>query len=278
MIDFCHITPTPHLDLVRHKSTHLVLAHLLEEDEDYMEFYRTKSEYPHIDSTIIMDNSAFEMFKRNEPMYPTEKLVDLALSVKADYVVMSDYPTEPSSKTIKAAESMIPELRDNGLGTFYCPQSEPGDIEDLMAGYAWGFTHPEIDYVAVSILNVPLAFGVESGNNLQRFMSRWRWMSMLADRWLLHNDKKIHFLGMVDGPREIELVKEYHDVIDTWDSSAAVWAGLNGIKFDNSPTGLMNGKFEKEVDFSARIEDPEYINTACQNMQYIDKLCEGDQW
>ena len=103
-------------------------------------------------------------------------------------------------------------------------------------------------------------------------------MSMLADRWLLHNDKKIHFLGMVDGPREIELVKEYHDVINTWDSSAAVWAGLNGIKFDNSPTGLMNGKFEKEVDFSTRIEDPEYINTACQNMQYIDKLCEGDQW
>ena len=144
--------------------------------------------------------------------------------------------------------------------------------------YAWGFTHPEIDYVAVSILNVPLAFGVESGNNLQRFMSRWRWMRMLTERWLLHNDKKIHFLGMVDGPREIELVKEYHDVIDTWDSSAAVWAGLNGIMFDNSPTGLMNGKFEKEVDFSARIEDPVYAKLACQNMRYIDKLCEGDQW
>ena len=270
MIDFCHITPVPHLDLVDGRKTHLILAHLLEENDVYLKYYRKLGEQ--YDVTLIMDNSAFEMFKRNDPMYPTEKLVDLALDVGASYVVMSDYPTEHSSKTMKAAESMIPELRDNNLGTFYCPQCLPGDIENLMAGYAWGFCHPEIDYIAVSILNIPLAFGVESGNNLQRFMSRWRWMNMLEERELLYNDKKIHFLGMVDGPREIELVKDYHDVIDTWDSSAAVWAGLNGIMFDNSPTGLKDGKFEKEVDFSIQFGD---TKMARYNMKFIDKLSEG---
>ena len=52
-----------------------------------------------------------------------------------------------------------------------------------------------------------------------------------------------------------------------------MWAGLNGIKFDNSPTGLFQGKFAKEVDFDYKVGDNlrgcegiadflyEYINT-----------------
>ena len=94
MIDFCHIVPTSHLDLVKKRSVHLVLAHLIEEDEQYCEFYKNSG------ADLIMDNSAFEMYKRNEPMYPTEKLIDMANRVGAQYVVMSDYPKEPIKKTI----------------------------------------------------------------------------------------------------------------------------------------------------------------------------------
>jgi len=96
-------------------------------------------------------------------------------------------------------------------------------------------------------------------------------MNELYDRNLLQlaaqNGKKIHFLGMVDGPNEISLVRDFH--IDTWDSSAGVWAGLNGIPFDQSPTGLGNGKFEKHVDFEASFED---TSMAKNNMNYIDYL------
>jgi len=275
MIDFCHICPTPELNLVKEHKTHLVLAHLIEEDQAYRKFYMELGEHRKDEITLIMDNSAFEMFKRKEPMYPTEKLIDMAGLIDANYVVMSDYPGEPGSKTIKAAEKMIPELKRHGYGTFFCPQSEAGDIEDLMAGYAWGFSHPDIDYIAVSILNIPIAFNVESGNNLQRFIARWRWMNMLGYRGFLdYNTKKIHFLGMVDGPNEIVLVDQWHDVITTWDSSAAIWAGLNGIRFDNSPTGLMNGKFEEEVDFNAKAADDKAKLNAIYNMKFIDNLCE----
>ena len=269
-IDFCHICPTPELNLVRDRKTHLVLAHLIEEDQAYRNFYMNLSD---IDVTLIMDNSAFEMYKRGGPMYPTEKLIDMAGLIDADYVIMSDYPGEPGINTIRAAEKMIPELKDHGFGTFFCPQSDFKDVEDLMAGYAWGFSHPEIDYVAVSILNIPLAFNVESGNQLQRFTARWKWMDMMAQRGFFEYDKKIHFLGMVDGPNEIDLVKEYHENITTWDSSAAIWCGMNGIRFDNSPTGLMNGKFEKEVDFNAVAEDNESITNAVHNMRFIDRMC-----
>ena len=88
----------------------------------------------------------------------------------------------------------------------------------------------------------------------------------------LENGKKIHFLGMVDGPNEIALCyPQFH--IDTWDSSAAVWAGLNGIEFDQSPTGLINGKFEEEVDFSTQINDIAKINLAKQNIERIQSMC-----
>lgn len=78
---------------------------------------------------------------------------------------------------------------------------------------------------------------------------------------------------MVDGPNEIELVSNVVDVtIDTWDSSAAVWAGLHDIVFDPSPTGLLNGKYEREVDFRAYMPHKREKDLALRNMRYIDGL------
>ena len=70
----------------------------------------------------------------------------------------------------------------------------------------------------------------------------------------------------------------FRKFIDTWDSSAAVWAGLNGLEFDDSPTGLVDGKFEKEVDFNFKTDDTELIEKAKRNMQHIDKLVWGYLW
>ena len=89
---------------------------------------------------------------------------------------------------------------------------------------------------------------------------------------------RVHFLGMVDGPNEIMYMEPFGKYIDTWDSSAAVWAGLNGIRFDRSPTGLINGKFEEEVDFNFLTNDIDKITLAEINMEYIDKLCYAYIW
>ena len=101
-MNFCHITPTRYLDIFASgRRTHLLLAHLVEEDAKYTEWYaeeKTKSS-----CQIILDNSAFEMFSRGLPMYDSSKLVSLAEKVNADYVVMTDYPGE-SSRYAKALE------------------------------------------------------------------------------------------------------------------------------------------------------------------------------
>lgn len=275
MTDFCHISPTAYLDLFASgRSHHLVLAHLIEEDEQYTEWYARLMYDP--SSVVIMDNSAFEMFKQGRPMYPSDKLLDMAKKVHADYIVMSDYPGEPPEKTINAAKELAPIFHEADFGTFFVPQAEVGDVEGVLNAFDWASEAEEVDYIGVSILTAPNMFGVEKGNNLQRFLSRWKLMQMLDEREILgkiaYNNKKIHFLGMVDGPNEIELVRKWLPYINTWDSSAAVWAGLCDIQFDNSPTGLINGKNEIEVDFSHKDATMPQLGLAMKNIRYIDDL------
>lgn len=251
MAKFCHIAPIPHLELVQGATDHLLLAHLVEQDTTYTSFYRNEKANA---STLILDNSAFEMYKQNRPMYPIDKLIDMAEEVCADYVVMSDYPNQVGSVTIKAAEQLAPKLKRKGFGTFFCPQSLIGDRQDLFEGFEWAADSELVDYVGVSILAIPNAYKVEKGNKLQRFVSRYMFMQDLYNHGVLdkikENGKKIHMLGMLDGPGEIRLMAPFKNYIDTWDSSAAIWLGLHGGRqFDDSPTGLIHGKYEEEVDF-----------------------------
>ena len=284
MTDFAHITPTAYLDLfATGRPFHLTLAHLVEQDDEYAKWYSrrdlSRSLMPFLN---IMDNSAFEMYKQGRPMYETDKLIPMAEKVAADYVVMSDYPGHPSSKTINKAREMAPELRQAGFGTFFVPQSMENDKQDLIRAFDWAASADEVDYIGVSILAVPIAYGVEKDNKLQRFLSRWKFMKELSDLGILDkikdNGKRIHFLGMVDGPNEIELVRDFLPYINTWDSSAAIWAGLSNIKFDKSPTGLYHGKHEKEVDFSHKDADNQKLGKAMYNMRYIDMLLEDTNY
>jgi hypothetical protein len=273
-VDFCHISPTPYLEsFTATNGAHLILAHLVEEDPAYADFYYNLTD----GKEKIMDNSAFEMYKQGRPMYDTDKLLDMARKCDADMIVMSDYPNESSEKTIAAAKETADIYHQKGFETFYVPQSSIGDLEDYIRGIEWGLDNREyVDRIGLSILACPNAYGVEKGNNLQRYLSRYAILKELEYRMILsqiHHKDIFHCLGMVDGPNEIELLRPYHHFIKTWDSSAAVWAGLNGIRFDNSPTGLINGKFEKEVDFSHNESlSSKTVADVLYNIRYIDKM------
>jgi len=288
MINFCHIVPTKLLsEFTPYNGAHLLLAHLVESDREYQSFYNSLYD----GKERIMDNSAFEMYKAGLPMYDSTKLVTLAKTCRADYVVMSDYPKEDGLKTIKAAKELAFRIKDAGMKTFFCPQSEKGDIDDLMLSIEWALDSNIVDRIGISILNCPIALGIEETKHgeehtrkdwfkLQRFMSRWAIFREMEKRHLLSDwekaHKKFHCLGMTDGPREIELLAPYKEFIATWDSSAAVWAGLHFIDFDKSPTGLIEGKFEKEVDFSWDEEyDSDHVSSIRHNIQYINRLCKS---
>jgi hypothetical protein len=296
------------------KKTHLLLAHLVEEDKVYTSFYapdvRTDANYLsrelydfngervydfrvansrekrtdfapldniyQKDQTTILDNSAFEMYQRGLPMFEGSKLVELARKCKANYIVMPDFPGEDQWKTITAAQHYGPWFKDAGFGTFFVPQSEPGDLEGYLEAFAYAATSPHVDYIGISILGVPNAYGVYR-KPLQRYLSRKFMMTELYKRGLLQvarrMKKKIHFLGMLDGPNEILEVASFAHFIDTWDSSAAVWAGIKGVSFDSSPTGLVNGKIEEHVDFTLPYTHDEKRDSLIRsNVKYIDDL------
>ena len=276
-INFCHIAPTAYLESVcSNQKYHLLLAHLVETDSNYVDYYnKLKSSVE--GCAYIMDNAAFELYSQGLPMFDSSKLISLARKVGGvNYIVMSDYPGEPFTKTIQAAKELAPQFREQGFGTFFCPQSEIGDLEGLLTSYEFAANSPLVDYIGVSILAIPNAYRISKDNKLQRFLSRWSFMSLLEERGILQqivaNGKKLHFLGMLDGPKEISLVKPYHNYISSWDSSAAVWLGVNKRSFDISPTGLMQGKFEEPVDFDKAL-DLEGLPFIEDNKAFIDKLC-----
>lgn len=284
MINFCHISPTAYLPMFTHTNgAHLLLAHLVESDPQYREYYATLDD----GKPKILDNSAFEMFKRGEPMYSSSKLIDMGKACKADYIVMSDYPKEKWRKTQSKAMEMAPELKDAGFKTFYVPQGQLGDLDGVLKSFDWALGQKEIDLIGVSILTCPIAFGVnetryadgskDTAYKLQRFLSRWKLLCELRKAGLLteHAKKRFHCLGMMDGPNEVELLigSGFEPFIYSWDSSAAVWLGLQSRKFDNSPSGLRDGKFEKEVDFDHDTATAASIACVLSNVDYINKLC-----
>lgn len=278
-IKFAHIAPTNYLpDFAPYNGCHLLLAHLIEDDPAYASFYAQLDD----GKPKIMDCSTFEMFKQGRPMFPPKKLIEMGNKVGADYIVMSDYPMEPGYKTIKAADELIPQFKDAGFGTFFVPQSEIGNLEDYLATIQWGIDNPSIDLIGISILGAPVALGLDERSGaerndaykLQRFLARREIFNIMDARQMLNTysvEKRFHCLGMVDGPNEIDLLGIWDDCIYSWDSSSAVWAGLHGIAYDNSPTGLIDGKFEKEVDFAyPRGGD---VVTAKQNCHIINSMC-----
>ena len=285
-INFCHIAPTHFLDqFTKTNGAHLLLAHLVEQDEAYAEYYANLDD----GKVKILDNSAFEMFKQGRPMYDSSKLIEMGNKCKADVIVMSDYPKEPWTKTQQAAKEMIPQLKAAGFGTFYVPQGELGDVEGVIHSFKWAIENPDIDLIGVSILTCPIAFEVNESKHddgvrndaykLQRFLSRWKMFVTLQQSGILDTNKAIkrfHCLGMTDGPNEIELLKSagLQKYIYSWDSSAAVWAGLNGVAFDRSPSALQHGKVEKEVDFNYAHEVQSMMRIAEFNIGYIDSLCQ----
>lgn len=273
MTEFCHIAPTQYLrplKLTERYNNHLLLAHLVEQDESYTDYYADKTPLNY----YILDNSAYELYRQGLPMFDGTKLISLAEKVKADYVVMPDYPGEDGFKTIMAAKEFGPQFHEAGFGTFFVPQSEIGDLDGYIEAFAWAASSPLVDYIGISILGVPNAYGVD-GNPLQQYLSRRNMMIELQQRGLLwmakNNEKKIHFLGMMDGPNEIAELGSLLKYVDTWDSSAAVWAGIEGVAFDRSPTGLVNGKVKSHVDFN-RAFNQDDMKLIQHNKEYIDRL------
>jgi len=284
---FCHISPINYLHLTKGREVHLTLAHLVD-NKEYTDFYKEEKKNG---SIIIMDNSAFEFTQQGKGYLTGAEIVDYAKKIDADYAVMTDYPGESRERTIEAAKEQAPLFKEAGLKTFFVPQGEKGNKEDYIKCFEWAVENPDlVNYIGFSILAVPNAYGIEPFGqepSLHRFNCRLHMMYQLAEAGLLgtisQNKQKLHFLGMVDGPNEVQFLAPFRKYIDSWDSSSAIWHGLNGYGFDDTPGGLMHGKYHMPVDFNHKTEQDKtdndfFINLAKENMEHIDRLVYAYLW
>ena len=287
---FMHISPIPYMEvLVGNRTHHLALAHLIEGNQDdptvqqYIKFFR---DLDPSNKCVIMDNSAFEMHQQGRPMMDHAILYNLAKKIDADYIVMPDYPGELGLKTMKAAERFIEAMRQHSgddpycPGLFFVPQGEPGNIDDLVNCAMWGARNHDIDYIGLSILACPYAVvGDTYGDRHDIMVSRLRVLTELEKAGFFHiceeNDVYIHLLGMLDGPIEIDLYRRWLKRIDTWDSSSAIWHGLNGIEYDDTATGLKDGKLQLHVDFDHKSGTIHDMVKCVRNMEHMDRRIRG---
>lgn len=258
MIKFAHISPTSMATAaIAFSGINLVLAHLVGKDGDKLNTY-TKL-YAESSLETIMDNGAFELGESMDP----ELLMEKAKLVNATYIVLPDYPGQPRSKTIEAAKKWIPIYKKAGFKTFFVPQAEKGDINGLLACWDWAIQNPDIDLIGNSILGAPNAFGKMNG-----LLARYRVLRDIAVRYDSKClSERIHMLGMLDTVHEIALVTPFHWMINSWDSSAAVWYGINGKDVTNEFI-----KFKLPVDFHCETMMEHGDDIARDNMTYINSL------
>lgn len=248
------ITPTAYLERFAVQSPfHLVLAHLIDKDEKYTSFYREMSERGDF---VIMDNGAFELGESYKP----SKLVELGHKVKADAIVLPDYPFQHALKTIDAAIEHSAAVKDAGFMTFFCPQSRTAETEEWIDAYIWGACREEIDIIGMSILGIPNALP-----EIPRSYARVVMTRLLIDRGIFNETKYHHYLGLNAGPNlEIPALRAMK-ALNSCDSSGPVWAGICGQMYTPSAdTFQVTRKIDKHVEFDYPMVNNEYVLRAIQ--------------
>jgi hypothetical protein len=120
------IPPVPDLDRFGHGDMHLVLAHLMAEQNGYTRHYRRQAE---AGAHIILDNSAFELGESAKTM---DELITMASWVKAKEVVVPD-AMQDANRTVELVRTAIddmvarPAFFKNELRPMYVAQGESYD-------------------------------------------------------------------------------------------------------------------------------------------------------
>lgn len=250
---FCIITPIAYLEQYASQSSmHLVLAHLVDTNEQYASFYASRNELK------IIDNGAYELGES----YPPEKLIELGHKCKAHVIVLPDYPGQPWMKTRTAAEKLIPEIKQAGFKSMYVPQAEVGNLRDWIASYIWAYANPDIDMIGVSILACPNALP-----HIPRSYARVVMTQLLIEKGAFCFKKYHHFLGLNSGVNlEIPALIRM-GALDSCDSSNPVWSALNGHKYTDTTESYLPVTKDhlREVNFDEPLTHSSYIHNMIQH-------------
>ena len=240
-IQFAHIAPVEHiLHAAAHSRVHMALQHLtldtdLNDPVEYIKKFNKLSDEGHY---IYLDNSQFELGKPCN----LDDLIKAGHQIDASCLILPD--GDMSEESIKLVKS-------NGFDVMVIPAGDQLDVEFLLA-----LDNPDIDIVGLSYSKTSAFLGRHRHSATSRF-------DFLSGLGTVLPNKRIHLLGAVM-PGEIALMKPYQDAIYSWDTSMAIWAGLNDVNIKT-----LTHKFGEPVDFTCQKQ----WNLTCDlNISYINTL------
>ena len=221
----------------------MVLAHIADKSDEYCRLFKAN------DKPTLLDNGAFE----NRMPYPVDEMIRLGHKVGADILVIPDFPYQDWSVGWKTADIELQTYRDNGFKTMFVPQSLEGDVMGLYKSIERAIEHPLVDYIGLSILACPNA-------HVRREVILERYQNWSACK------KRFHMLGALDSwGDELSDVAPYEHMIESWDSSAAVWAGVH-----DELIFTRDEKFTKPVDFLGSYFWTAAIDTNIDYMEFTN--------
>ena len=275
-IHFGYIAPIEYLDFVPTKSKfHLCLAHLLP-NPTYAAFYKKRQAQGDL---IFMDNSAFEFGGSIEE----SKLLELiaAGGFTPNVIVAPDFPGQKSVVTLNSTKKFIKTLQREGIGSMIMgvPQSIVGDWK----GWLNAFKQMQelTGVIGLSILGIPNAAQSQTGTKDISYNRLWA-MNQISSIGAWDADGIwYHALGAgtpsefrLQASRTATLLGDKQIGIHSLDTSSPIWHGILGIKYDESPTGLIKGKSKKHVDFNIKraTGDKFELQKECilHNIKYVE--------
>lgn len=247
-IAFAHIAPISlTAPAIEHSEFNMVLAHIADKSHEYSAMFKAS------DKETLLDNGAFEL---GVP-YGAEHMVRIGHEVGADIMVLPDYPFAPWQTGWKDLEQNIKTYKDAGFKTMFVPQSLKGDNDGYMYSIKMALEHPDIDYIGISILGAPNAFDKVPEHKVRDYVFN----GIRNKRFI---EKRFHVLGMLGSVDEIERLTHYSELINSWDTSAAYWYGMNGLSVQGRTE-----KFKDSVDFDSELEHTNHID---KNVAYMKGL------
>lgn len=280
-IKCAHIVPpaylTPMTDILHEHDFHLVLAHLVDRDDEYAKFYRGLSAGG---ATIVMDNSAYELGHS----YPAEKLLELAVKVGADELMLPEVfgdAGETERQALEFLDDMTPaggaprEDLPDGLKFFgtLCGNT----FEAIRQLYEAFILDGRIATIGFSYRQVLEDFFTPEfpTETWTRMMRRVLLISKFNAEVGLEPRINHHLMGITN-PLELFLLKRLPvgDLIRSCDSSTAFVHGLNDILFD--PTmGLEDRAGNCDFEMTNPLDAKQY-SAILRNMTVMEAFARGE--
>lgn len=234
------------------RPVHMCLAQLALGNSKYLEWMRARSKEKKI---IILDNGAYE-----KSSVTSRELAGLAAYMQPKFVVVPDIPNDPASSDDLAAKfyNAFYWLRDFDVRMMKIIHGWPGVWTSFCNSWREAATY---DF-AVGLSRLTPDFGSDFGKDRLAALS-----NLLALGW---RPKYIHLFGF-GGLAELGQLKTCNLPINSIDTSAPVWRGLNGYGlYDSWP----DYPFELEGSYEWR---KDYEQLALANLEAFDALLHPDR-